>query len=292
MSTNRETCFVIMPFSKTTDEHTEDYWTEHYESFLKPLIEEKKNLEARRSKAMRGDIPSEIITDLVVSPVVVADLTDNNPNVYWELGVRQSFKHGTITIAEADTSLPSDIGGKGTLSYYPKDHLKMEDFRKDFKEAIQDCLANPDRPDSHVLETLSGRGSLFEIIRRDEAIRRLDAVLSECNRNLDILKIVVKQARANQKNPKKRMFATSRFRVSAVELLITNRYVDEDQSFFESAENYLSGIVAVNDQLNSWEYSSDSTEKWLLEHENTWATLLKEFKAKAADAREKVRKQF
>ncbi len=194
MSTNREICFVIMPFSKTTDEHTEDYWTEHYESFLKPLIEENPNREARRSKAMRGDILREIITDLVVSRVVVADLTDNNPNVYWELGVRQSFKHGTITIAEAGTKLPFDVGGKGTLFYYPKDHLKMGDFHKRFKEAIQDCLANPDRPDSHVLETLSGRRTLFEIFRRDEAIRRLDAVLSECNSNLDVLKWVIKRA--------------------------------------------------------------------------------------------------
>jgi len=194
VSTNREICFVIMPFSKTTDEHTEDYWTEHYESFLKPLIEENPNLEARRSKAMRGDILREIITDLVVSPVVVADLTDNNPNVYWELGVRQSFKHGTVTTADKATELPFDIDKKGTLRYYPENHLKNADFCRDFKEAIQDCLTHPERPDSQVLETLSGRGTLFEIFRRDEAIRRLDAVLSECSGNLGVLKDVADQA--------------------------------------------------------------------------------------------------
>jgi len=94
MSANREICFVITPFSKTTDEHTKRYWTEHFKSFLKPLIDENPDLEARRSKPLRGDILREIITDLVVSRVVVADLTDHNPNVYWELGVRQSFKHG------------------------------------------------------------------------------------------------------------------------------------------------------------------------------------------------------
>ena len=224
MSTNRETCFVIMPFSKTTDEHTEDYWTHHFEDFLKPLIEEKTNLEARRSKVMRGDILREIITDLVVSRVVVADLTDNNPNVYWELGVRQSFKHGTVTIAEAGTKLPFDIGGKGTLFYYPKDHLKMVNFPKRFMKAIEDCLVNPDRPDSHVLETLSGRGTLFEIFHRDEVIRRLDAVLSECNKNSEVLKLVIKRARDNQKDPDNRRFATVRFRVSAAELLISNRH--------------------------------------------------------------------
>ncbi len=294
MSTNRETCFVIMPFSKTTDEHTEDYWTHHFEDFLKPLIEENPNLEARRSKAMRGDILREIITDLVVSRVVVADLTDNNPNVYWELGVRQSFKQGTITIAEAGTKLPFDIGGKGTLFYYPKDHLKMADFRKRFKEAIQDCLANPDRPDSHVLETLSGRGTLFEIFRRDEAIRRLDAVLSECDWNLDYLKKAVNLAQANQKKKtsKNRQIPTYRFRVPAVELLITNRYVDEDQAFFGLAEEYSSDIASMNDQLNIWEQSLSSTEKWLLQHGKYAEKLIKKFKAKIENARKKLSKRF
>lgn len=71
-----------MPFGKTTDEHTEEYWTKHFENFLKPLIEENPNLEARRSKELRGDILNEIITDLVTSPIVVANLTDKNANVF------------------------------------------------------------------------------------------------------------------------------------------------------------------------------------------------------------------
>jgi hypothetical protein len=281
-----------MPFSKTTDEHTEDYWTKHFEGFLKPLIEENPNLEAHRSKAMRGDILREIITGLVVSRVVVADLTDHNSNVYWEIGVRQSFKHGTVTIAEADTQLPFDIGGKGTLFYYPKDHLKNADFSRDFKEAIQDCWVNPDRPDSHVLETLSGRGTLFEIFRRDEAIRRLDAVLAECSRNLGVLKDVAARARDNQEKTEERKFITDCFRVSAVELLITNRYVDEDQSFFALAEEYSSDIASMNDQLNAWEYSPDPTEKWLLNQKGSAAKHLKNFRAKVVAARKKVSKQF
>ena len=69
MLTSRETCFVIMPFRKTTKGHTERYWAEHFNNFLKPLIEENPNLEARRSEALRGDIVREIIKDLVVSRV-------------------------------------------------------------------------------------------------------------------------------------------------------------------------------------------------------------------------------
>jgi len=104
-------CFVIMPFSQTSEHHTEEYWNNHYQAFLKPVIE-SHSLVPYRSSPLRGDILRQIITELVTAPLVIADLTDANPNVYWELGVRQSFKHGTITIAENDTTLPFDLGVK------------------------------------------------------------------------------------------------------------------------------------------------------------------------------------
>lgn len=281
-----------MPFSKTTDEHTEEYWTEHFENFLKPLIEENTDLEARRSKPLRGDILNEIITDLVTSPIVVANLTDRNANVYWELGVRQSFKHGTITIVEEGTELPFDVDGKGTLKYDTKDYIKLEKFRRDFKEAVGDCLLNPDRPDSQVLETLSGRGTLFEIFRRDEAIRRLDAIIAECSTNLLVLEQAVNTAQNNQKNPDKRQFTIARFRTVAIELLITNRYVDENQTFFELAEKYWNWIEGINNQLRKWESSSDLTEKWLLGNEKTYVQLIERLKGEVEVARDKLSKRF
>jgi hypothetical protein len=268
VSEEKEICFVIMPFSQTISEHTEEYWTEHFERFLKPLIEENQTLEAHRSKPLRGDILREIITDLVTSRVVVADLTDLNPNVFWELGVRQSFKHGTITIVDPDTKLPFDVDKKGTLRYYPENHLKMETFRNDFKEAIADCLSNPKRPDSQVLETLSGRGSLFEIFNRDEAIRRLDAVLAECDWNTIVGNHAVSQAKENQENPEKRNFVTRRFRTSAVELLVTNRYIDEEPGFFDDAEFISDLCCAANEMLNGWQYDPNRNERWFLRNEN------------------------
>jgi hypothetical protein len=292
VETNRQACFVIMPFSKTTNEHTDEYWTEHFENFLNPLIEENTDLEARRSEALRGDILKQIINDLVVSHVVVADLTDNNTNVYWELGVRQSFKHGTITIAEAGTKLPFDIGGKGTLFYYPKNHLKMKGFVNQFKEAIQDCCSHPERPDSHVLETISGRGTLFEIFRRDEAIRRLDAVMSECEDNLRALKLIAGVMRNNRENKKNPGVTSLRFRKIVIELLITNRYVDENQIFFRLADDCWVWLNTINEKLNSWENFPVTTEKFVLDVEKDIRGAIEDFKAKVEAARDKLSKQF
>jgi len=237
----KQKCFVIMPFSKTSEKHTKEYWTKHYETFIKPLIESEHPLVAERSAPLRGDILRQIITDLVTAPIVVADLTDANPNVYWELGVRQSFKHGTITTAENGTALPFDLGGKGTLFYFPDDHIKMQEFINQFHEAINDCLKNPDLPDSHVLETISGRGTLHQILMRDESLRKLDALLSEIERNKTVLQKVKNTCNENIKKAKEasakgkkvsRSYVTVRLRLVAAETLIISRYIDADKSEF------------------------------------------------------------
>ena len=244
MPEDRKACFVIMPFSETTPEHTEVYWTTHFTNFLKLLIEENPSLEARRSQALRGDILKEIITEIIVAPIVVADLTDRNANVLWELGVRQSFKHGTVTIAQSGETLPFDLSSKGTLFYYPKDYIKSGEFRTQFKVALQDCLAHPERPDSQVLEAIYGRGTLFELFRRDEAIRRIDALVSELAWHL----VTAKSLRDSAKQAAEAHGHTNRFfrfYAPATELLRINRYLEEGPEFYQLVERYYDSIQAM-----------------------------------------------
>ncbi len=296
MSEDKINCFVIMPFSKTKN-HIEEYWTNHFNNFLKPLIEETPNLLAHRSEPLRGDILKLIITDLIVSPIVIADLTDKNANVFWELGVRQSFKHGTITIAEEGTDLPFDVFAQATLKYNTKNPLKTASFKEQFKKAIQDCLSHPDRPDSHVIETLSGRGTLFEIFHRDETMRRLDAVLSESNLNLFILKSFIDNSIENQEYgktikgrlfPSNKRFQTGRLSSVAIELLVANRYLDETKAFYDLAEGYMLFVESINSRKEGWVLNPDSTEKWLLYMNESFMNTFKRFIAATEASRDKV----
>jgi hypothetical protein len=293
----KQKCFVIMPISKTTDKHTKEYWTNHYKEFLKPLIESRHPLKAERSAPLRVDIVRQIITNLVTVPIVVADLTDANPNVYWELGVRQSFKHGTITIAEYETHLPFDLGVKGTLFYYPEDYIKMQEFRNQFHEAIDDCLKNPDLPDSHVIETISGRGTLYQILMRDESLRKLDALLSEIKRNGFILRHVTNTCNENIEKEKKgkgkdieRTFSTGRFCSVAVEVLVISRYIDADKTFYELAEDYMDRLVRLNDQLTIWEDNPHSFESWFVNLSEGYKSKVDEFKELVIKHRKAIEK--
>jgi hypothetical protein len=274
-----------MPFSKSSEEHTEEYWCKHFESFLKPIIESDGAFEAIRSEPLRGDVLKQIITDLVVCPAVVADLTDKNPNVFWELGVRQSFKHGTITIAEEGTRIPFDISVKGILFYYPKDHIKNAEFEKKFKSVIADCLAHPELPDSHVLETISGRGTIFQIFRRDEALRRLDALTSETSYNIAMLDHFYTCTEKGE-------IPAARLRSSCVELLISSRYLDERDQFYELAENCLVRIIAVNEQLALWEQFGETTVKWFNTSKERSYRELNDFQEAIKAAKSKISSLF
>jgi len=285
---SKKRCFVIMPFSKTSDVHTEEYWTNHFNTYLKPLVEENTNLEAFRSEALRGDILRQIITDLVTSPVVVADLTDANPNVYWELGIRQSFKHGTITIAEEGTKRQFDLSIKGILHYYPNDHIKDSEFRRVFKKAISDCLEHPEKPDSHVLETLTGRGTIYQIIQQDESIRRMEALLSECESNLVLLRVIHERVENNQKEPTKREFTTYRLAFSAMELLLTHRYLDEDSSFYRKINTCFAIVNAINGQLEEWSPDPQSFEKWFLKVKDHFFERFEEHQKALENAQKKL----
>jgi len=156
MTLDQKKCFIIMPFSGTSEKHTTEHWTKHF-TFLKQLIQSFGSIEVTRSEPLRGDIVKGIIEDLVNSDIVVADITDANPNVYWELGVRLSKRYGTITIAEVGTKPSFNISTKGIIPYNPENIYQNEEFRDMLKKAILDCIENPNESDSIVLDAISGR---------------------------------------------------------------------------------------------------------------------------------------
>ena len=73
--------FVIMPFSATKRCSTEE-WTEIFENIHKPaIIGSRLGYKCERSKIRTGAFIKDILMQLNQADVVLADLTDMNPNV-------------------------------------------------------------------------------------------------------------------------------------------------------------------------------------------------------------------
>jgi hypothetical protein len=60
-------------------------------------------------------IVDRVVTDIIHADLVVADLTDLNPNAFYELGIRHSTEKPTIHVAKSGTPLPFDALSHRTI---------------------------------------------------------------------------------------------------------------------------------------------------------------------------------
>lgn len=83
------TAFVIMPFTEKGDKALpEGFFTELLKSIITPAAN-AVGFAVETARRQGSDvIQSTIITQLLQSDLVIADLTDHNPNVLFELGIR------------------------------------------------------------------------------------------------------------------------------------------------------------------------------------------------------------
>lgn len=95
--------FVIMPFVERNDIRAQGFFREVLDSLIIPAgIEAGFNVETA-NKQGSDVIQSTIINDLLEADLVIADLTDHNPNVLFELGMRMANDLPVALIKTKDT---------------------------------------------------------------------------------------------------------------------------------------------------------------------------------------------
>jgi CheY-like chemotaxis protein len=142
-------CFVIMPFSPTSEKHTEEYWDAFFETIKNEV--EMHNYTCNRSETGPHNIVRQIVDSINESDLVVAVLTDLNPNVWCELGIRHSLRNGTLMLMEDGQRIPFDISNYG-VERYPDSIALATTLKKKVKSYIDKLDKNS--VDSPVLETL------------------------------------------------------------------------------------------------------------------------------------------
>lgn len=81
-------CFVAMPFTERSDDHPIGFFDEVLSAVFTPALEDA-GFELRTAKRQGSDvIQSTIVSELLAADLVLVDLTEHNPNVLFELGMR------------------------------------------------------------------------------------------------------------------------------------------------------------------------------------------------------------
>jgi tetratricopeptide (TPR) repeat protein len=147
MTSSTRRAFVIMPFGeKKAPDGTAIDFDAVYQDLFVPAIT-AAGLMPHRADADRrgGSIHLDMFQDLLLAEFVVADLSLDNPNVWYEIGVRHALRAGgaVLTFALRDR-LPFDIAGQRMQRYTLKggrlDPDLVEAERNALKEAIEATL--------------------------------------------------------------------------------------------------------------------------------------------------------
>lgn len=124
---NKRICFVVMGFGKKKDPETNRTidLDQTYQHIIRPAVK-ACDMECVRADEITdtGLIDRGMYALLYRADVVIADVSTNNPNAIYELGVRHTLKkHSTIIIKEGKGNIPFDINHNRVLNY---EHLGNE----------------------------------------------------------------------------------------------------------------------------------------------------------------------
>jgi len=211
-------CYVIMPFSATAS-CSEDQWTEIFDHLIKPAVEKAGlGYECRRSDANLGNIIKAIVQSLEEAHVVIADLTDQNPNVFYELGVRHALSDRTILLAQNIDAIPFDLRPYATHVYSWNTDSGRKNLRSKLRKLLSQIDSEPERSDNPVSDFLTGQNRARSILhprKSEHATGGLFNLLKEHERELEAASLLA-SIRDKQNIPDIR------------------KYVREKRAFFQS----------------------------------------------------------
>jgi hypothetical protein len=102
-------CFVIMPFTEREEQHPEGFFEEVLRGLIVPAATEA-GFTVRSARRQGSDVIQQtIVNDLLQADLVIADLTEHNPNVMFELGMRMALDKPVALIRSRGTGGIFDV---------------------------------------------------------------------------------------------------------------------------------------------------------------------------------------
>lgn len=173
---NEKICFVIAPIGEVgSDTRTQSDQVLNY--VIRPIVESRGYRAIRADEISEpGIITSQIIQHVVDAALVIADLSGQNPNVYYELAVRHAIQKPFIQIIRKGESIPFDVSGTRTVFIDTRDLDSVEEA----KQAIQEQVATIESGTTSLDTPISVAIDLQRLRQSDDDVEQyIVTVLSE-----------------------------------------------------------------------------------------------------------------
>lgn len=179
-----------MPFSTIPGICTEKQWTSIFENLIRPFVESTGlGYSCRRSNPTRGNIIKDIVNELSDSDAVIADLTGQNANVFYELGVRHALRGRSILIAQDKKYIPSDLSNYAYHIYDWRSSRAKREFEERLHLLLHNLttsIARSDNPVEDFLHRTAETEVLWLLTQADSEIQRvaMKEEIEKCVRTL------------------------------------------------------------------------------------------------------------
>jgi len=242
-----------MPFS-ATNTTTQEEWNRIYTDLFVPAWKEVY-YDCERISIARGSITRAIIELLWSADVVFADLTDTNPNVMYELGVRHTFQKPSMMVRRKNSEMPFDV--KDYVIYdYENSPTGLKELRENIKKYVKDVEMNPERSDNPVWDFLHYGKYMMNYLVTTEAKPKLVSLHEEISMNISgIVSTRKKMLEDGRLKPQHGMLLGALWgtlRIDCLAHLITTRYTSFEQTDWDQ-------LVGLYQQLRVFSMLSSYT---------------------------------
>lgn len=177
MSENDYTCFVISPIGNRFGDKEEqvrfDAFKRVYEYLIMRSLRlagfKQENIIRSGVEIRGGKITENIMGHLKNDDLCIADLTDLNPNVMYEYGVRVGVGKPVITIASHKTVLPFDVKDVRTVIYNMDNIENVMECQETLEARVKVLIDEGFSPQS-------GTGSFVDL---SERLQRIEGELAQ-----------------------------------------------------------------------------------------------------------------
>jgi hypothetical protein len=185
--TSKKTCFVIMPFGLWFDEY--------YEEIFRGAIEKNGLQVVRADELYRpGSIVQDIWRLTNKATMMLADLSQKNANVFYELGLAHALNKPVILVTDNIDDVPFDLRALRVIPYNKNRPDWGEDLRIAISTAIKETMADP--KGAKLQTFVDVQNSLA-----DKSVKGKDAEIARVRDELRSLRMNIESI-ANDKEPK------------------------------------------------------------------------------------------
>ena len=133
-------CFVISPIGDAESE-TRKRSDQVFKHIIIPSVS-KHNYKPIRADHISepGIITTQVIQYIVDAPLVIADLTERNPNVFYELAIRHAIKKPFIQIIKKGEQIPFDVAATRIIHFDIQDLDSVDQAKSDIENQMQKII--------------------------------------------------------------------------------------------------------------------------------------------------------